>query len=123
VQSLALSTLKITIMTLPIKLVQAFAMATICFTIVACKKEKNTTSKAVITGFDKRLCACCGGLVINFEGDTSFNSSNYYLVINKPEEFGIAYDSQFPIYVNVDWEKISDGCLGKEIKINKLERR
>lgn len=65
----------------------------------------------------------CGGLVINFEGDTAFDSNNYYLIINRPEEFGITFDSQFPIYVKVNWEKVPNGCLGREIKINKLVRR
>jgi hypothetical protein len=118
-----MSVLKMTIMKFRIKLLKALAIATIGFAVVSCKKESNTKYKAVITGFDMRYCACCGGLVINFEGDTSFNSNNYYLIVNKPEEFGITYDSKFPIYVNVDWEKVPNGCLGREIKINKLVRR
>lgn len=110
-------------MKLQIKWVKVFAAACICLVIFSCKKEKDTKGDAVIAGFDKRFCACCGGLVINFEGDTTLYSNNYYLIINKPEEFGIANDSQFPIYVKVDWEKVSNGCLNNEIKINKLERR
>jgi hypothetical protein len=114
-----MSLFKITIM----KLLKALSIVTICFAIVSCNKESNTKHKAVITGFDMRLCACCGGLMINFEGDTTFNSNNYYLIINKPEEFGITYDSKFPIYVNVDWEKVPGGCFDRVIKIIKLERR
>jgi hypothetical protein len=61
------SVVKTIIMKLQIQLFKAMAMVAICFVVFSsCKKECNTKINAVITGFDKRLCACCGGLVINF---------------------------------------------------------
>ena len=34
---------------------------------LSCEKEGNL-DKGIITGFDNRMCPCCGGLLINFKG-------------------------------------------------------
>lgn len=90
--------------------------------LTSCKKEKLSLIPAVITGYDMRKCMCCGGLMINFQNDTTPYSGNFYLVANDPAEFGIDINSSFPVYVEVDWKVDTSGCPGK-IRITQLKKR
>ena len=51
--------------------------------------------KGIITGFDNRMCSCCGGLLINFKGETQSYVGEFYLIQNS-EELGIGRDARFP---------------------------
>jgi hypothetical protein len=81
--------------------------------------------KGIITGFDSRACPCCGGLMINFKGETQPYKGEFYLIQNSPTEFGIGNYSTFPIYVKVNWESVGclQGGLGNLIKVTKFKRR
>jgi len=49
------------------------AIALAFFIVSGCKKSESPATymnNAIITGYDLRLCACCGGLLINFNNDT-----------------------------------------------------
>lgn len=66
----------------------------------------------VITGFDARACPCCGGLMINFKGETQPYKGEFHLIRNNPSELGITNTSTFPIYIKVDWTLQATGCAG-----------
>lgn len=80
---------------------------------------------AVITGYDTRSCPCCGGLMINFNGETEPYKGAFYLIQNNPAEFGVDSATHFPLYVRVEW--INEGCtvgaLGNLITITRYKRR
>ncbi len=93
--------------------------------LFSCKKEYSYESKlrnAIITGFDKRKCACCGGLVINFEGNTQSSQGMEYLIDNNSFEFGIdPVTASFPIACRVEWVPV-DRCVDGFIRITKFKR-
>lgn len=72
------------------------------FPNLSCEKEGKLDS-GIITGFDSRSCPCCGGLLINFKGETQSYVGEFYLIQNSPEELGIGLDADFPMYVKVRW--------------------
>lgn len=89
----------------------------------ACKKEKSYMNSAVITGFDLRTCACCGGLLINFNGDTQSYKGNFFLVSNTASQLGITDSTIFPVYVQVDWVKDTVACMANTITITRFVRQ
>ncbi len=89
----------------------------------SCKKENVTLTNAVITGFDNRACPCCGGFMINFDGETEPYKGNFFLIDNTAAELKIAATENFPINVKVDTAKSSMTCGNNFVHIVKLERR
>lgn len=77
----------------------------------------------VITGFDSRMCPCCGGLMITFSGQIRPYSGDFFLIENKPSEFGFYNSTTFPVSVSVSYQNDSTHCSGKMIKIIKLVKR
>lgn len=89
--------------------------------MTGCKKDNGYTP-AVITGYDLRMCACCGGLMINFDNNPKPYSGPGYDVSNNPDSLGITSTTTFPIYMNVKWEHTPYAC-GNYITITSFERR
>jgi hypothetical protein len=92
--------------------------------ITACRKNKDKwmSETAVITGVDPRTCACCGGLMINFDNSPDKYAKNLSLIDEMPADAGIDFNSTFPIYVKVNW-KVDGNCGTEIIDITKIERR
>ena len=83
--------------------------------LMACKKEKHFMNEGKITGYDMRMCMCCGGYYIDI-------NSNTYRFYDLPENSGIDLtNATLPIYVELDWKKVEPGCLGDEIIVEGLE--
>jgi hypothetical protein len=75
----------------------------------------------IITGSDLRKCACCGGLMINFDGETQPYTGDFKLIENS-SDLGISENDKFPIYAKVEWKSdTTKGC--NNIIITKFERR
>ena len=95
------------------------------FSNLSCEKE-GSLDKGIITGFDSRLCPCCGGLMINFKGETQSYAGEFYLIQNSPEELGIGQDADFPMYVKVRWTQeglnFVPCALGNFIKILSIRK-
>ncbi|XZF14185.1 hypothetical protein ACTHGU_20595 [Chitinophagaceae bacterium MMS25-I14] len=72
--------------------------------LAGCHKGDNTLSKAVITGYDYRACACCGGLMVNLGDNTRQYDSNFYLVSRLPPGSNIGPADTFPIKVYIQWQ-------------------
>ncbi len=99
----------------------------VSLTNLSCKKEKSFMNDGVITGFDTRTCPCCGGLMINFIGETQPYKGAFYLIQNNSSELGIDNNSAFPIYFKVDWTQDRIGCtsgaIGNIIKITRFKKQ
>ena len=70
---------------------------------ISCKKERPYMNDAIITGADMRMCPCCGGLMITFNGESKPYTGDFKLVENGAD-LGITDKDTFPIYVKVDWK-------------------
>lgn len=95
------------------------------FANYSCKKETPkeipNTNDAIITGSDVRMCICCGGLMITFDGETKPYTGNFRRISN-PGALGLTQADTFPIYVNVDWmEDTTNVC--HTILITRIARR
>ncbi len=93
----------------------------------SCKKNtgfmnSDKAKDGVITGIDKRACPCCGGVMINFTGETKSYTGEFYLIDNDISTFGITDTTSFPVNVKATYTPI-EKCEGKHIKITKLVRR
>lgn len=89
--------------------------------IIACQKEIAPNYNAIITGFDARKCACCGGLMINFNGETKPYVGDFKLIDNAAD-LGISENDKFPIYAKVEWEPDTANVCN-HIIITKFERQ
>ena len=95
--------------------------------VSSCKKSGNQASymnNAVITGYDLRLCACCGGLLINFSNDTIPYHGTFYDCDNTPAYLGIDSTTVFPVRLKADWKIDSAVCGGNDhILITRFARQ
>jgi hypothetical protein len=51
----------------------------------SCKKEPAFMAKGIITGYDMRMCPCCGGLMLTFTDKTKPYEGDFFLVDNKEQ--------------------------------------
>jgi hypothetical protein len=86
----------------------------------SCQKEIMPDYNAVITGFDLRKCACCGGLMINFNGETKPYVGDFKLIDNFAD-LSISENDKFPIYAKVEW-KPDTANVCNHIIITKFEK-
>ena len=84
--------------------------------IASCSSEDDLfRSNGKITGIDSRECACCGGYFIEIENIT-------YRFYNLPDNSKLNLGNPtFPIFVNLDWIKDPNACLGDEIIVLNTE--
>jgi len=97
------------------------------FTSTSCNKSNSGTAAmglrdAVITGFDQRLCPCCGGPMINFENNPTPYSGRFYLVENDLSSYGISASSTFPLFVRVEYN-VKEKCGDTVVIISKLVKK
>ena len=82
---------------------------------------------AVITGYDGRMCACCGGLMLNMGDNTEQYVSGYYIIDKLPEGFILDSNTRFPAYVRIDWEQaqaqITPCSTTNHIVVTRIESR
>jgi hypothetical protein len=99
-----------------------FAILLAIGTLSSCKKDKYM-SEGIITGYDVRKCACCGGLMINFDSEKEPYKGDYKLFTNS-QDMGIDYNDNFPIPVKVDWKTINNQCGEHEmITVTRWKRK
>ena len=78
--------------------------------------ETEFESTALISGFDMTLCACCGGWIIDIDGEESEDRFS-----ELPENSGINLETvEFPISVKLNWTESNEYC-GQGIIIESLE--
>jgi hypothetical protein len=106
---------------------KTFAIALIIFLALnfnACdKSDSNYMGAGVVTGYDVRDCACCGGLLINLNSSsTELYSDSTYQIDLVPGNFDIDANTVFPVFINLDYSRNTKKC-GKTIDILKFERK
>jgi len=87
--------------------------------VTSCKYDDLDSLKynSIITGYDMRDCACCGGLMINFENQSQSYQGKFYLIDNLPTDLGIDNNTTFPIYAYVTYTELTK-CSGNIIRID-----
>jgi len=82
-------------------------MLCLSFIMVSCKKtgENPYQSEGVITGYDMRTCAMCGGLEITIKNDTIKNPPAFYEINSDLQQLGINSNAKFPINVSLNWKR------------------
>jgi hypothetical protein len=79
--------------------------------------------EGVITGFDLRDCACCGGVLINLNSNaTELYTDSTYQVDQVPAGLIIDTSTVFPVFIRLDYERNTKKC-GKTIDILRFEKR
>jgi hypothetical protein len=75
------------------------------FIIIACNKEiDDYKSTGTITGYDLRMCICCGGWIIIID-------DGQYLIDTIPDNSDIDLTKEtFPVKVKLDWQLTNNGC-------------
>ena len=99
----------------------AIIFAGFILTTTSCRKNGNNMTEAIVTGYDGRMCACCGGLMITFDGQSRPYSGDFKLIDNSAD-LGFSINEPFPVYVKVSWTEVPNKCNGNYIKVTKLER-
>ncbi len=93
----------------------------ICVVYFSCQKDKGKSfqNDGVITCIDARQCPClvgcpcvCGGLLFHFI-DTVYTTD---IPLDNPGIFKLASNTQFPVYVKIDWQNTTR-CGVTAIKI------
>ncbi len=86
--------------------------------VISCSAQDSLKSNGVITGYDLRECACCGGYFIEID-------STKYRFDQLPDstEFVIPNNPEFPINVTLDWYPDSSACLGDEIIVTAIKEK
>jgi hypothetical protein len=85
------------------------------------KEEYTYMGEGVITGFDPRDCACCGGLLINLNSSsTELFTDSTYQIDNVPGNFPIDVNTIFPVFISLDYKRTGALC-GKTIDITRFE--
>jgi hypothetical protein len=112
-------------MILKIKKTSLFIIEIISLLILTCCQksvDNNVMKDAIITGYDIRLCPCCGGLMVTFNNNPIPYSGEFYLVNDLPNKSGIDNNTKFPLYVRITWRYNIKICGGtKFIDILELE--
>lgn len=76
--------------------------------VIGCRKTDEQPvyqSKGIITGYDLRMCAMCGGLEIRIKNDTTKNAPPFYEINASLQQLGINENTPFPINVNLNWKR------------------
>jgi len=81
------------------------------------REQSDYQSEGTITGYDYRMCMCCGGWFVEIDDST-------WRFDQVPEGFTINLDSiTFPFPIYLDWEKKDPSCLGDEIVVKRMIAR
>jgi hypothetical protein len=88
----------------------------------SCQKEDKYMADAILTGYDARSCACCGGLMVTFNGETQPYSGEFKLIKNT-DAIGISSNARFPIHVELDWTTDSTKCFGNYITVTRIRKQ
>lgn len=100
-----------------IKLILILCISVI--SLLSCEKESSENTpetNAIIQGYDLSLCACCGGWIINIEGNEDRDRFSQL-----PANSGIDLDkAEFPLSVKIEWSE-SDAFCDRGIIIESIQ--
>ena len=85
--------------------------------LLACDSDENMKfSKGTIKGYDLTLCGCCGGYLIEIDGET-FRFFDEDIQGNNPFTSG---DMDYPVHVLIEWSPKTGECAGMRINVQKV---
>lgn len=89
----------------------------VVISFLACGKDEGYEN-AIIDGYDLRLCACCGGLLIKITDEKTYQWYQHN------EKFDITTKSTFPMKVKIKFHHLVSSCAASDgiIEITKLEK-
>lgn len=86
--------------------------------LTACKKNIDTSySDGIITGFDARMCMCCGGYFIKID------TLQYRFYENPDTNIIKTNGAIFPIFVRLKWKLKDNACMPDLIDVLQMEKR
>lgn len=81
-------------------------------------EEIDIWTSAIITGQDARRCMCCGGFMITFSDNPTPYEAEFVSwqedFQSIDDRFGITADSDFPLYVEIQYQLVENPCKGWE---------
>ena len=108
-------------MSLFIKLVAA-SLSLLLTSTVACKKhEGNYMSSGTLKGYDMAACACCGGLLMEIDGDTASQAERIIRFANATD-WGFTEAETYPVRVRFDYVLLQNFCGRRVINVTRLRR-
>ncbi len=88
----------------------------IFFFVSCCTSETEFGSRGIITGPDLRMCACCGGWMIQIDSGT-------YVFDSLPVGSAIILEKEsFPLAVWLDWHLKPNGCPVNRIIVERIRK-
>ncbi len=100
-----------------------FVLTALLFIGINCSKKESLSpdaSDAVITGFDLTECGCCGGFIVNIVNTPPYSTS--FLAKELPSGSNINSNSDFPVYVKIEWQADTTEC-DRNIIITRLQKK
>lgn len=80
-------------------------------------------AKGVITGYDFKLCPCCGGLLINLNSDsTELYTVDTRYIDKHPDNLVLDSTTVFPLFIWLDYTNSIANC-GQAIDITRFGYR
>ena len=85
-----------------------------------CSDADDGLTDATLSGYDLRLCACCGGVLVQLD----HNQKDTYQWQQRNENFGIKPTDTFPLKVKIKYHFLANTCVASagEIQITELIR-
>ena len=87
--------------------------------LTTCNNDKKEESmvKGVLTGYDYRMCECCGGWLINLNSDsTEMYTFDTRFIDKYPANLKLDSTTVFPVFIRLDYTDSPANC-GKAINI------
>jgi hypothetical protein len=86
-------------------------------------KKDEYMAKGVLTGYDYRMCECCGGWLINLNSDsTEMYTFDTRFIDKYPANLKLDSTTVFPVFIRLDYTDSPANC-GKAIDITRFEHR
>ncbi len=88
--------------------------------LIGCSKGAEDKIGATIEGYDLRLCACCGGLLVKPD-DQPGSTFQWY---QKNGNFNVTFEDKFPLRVWIRYHHLAQSCVASdgEIEITELSK-
>src|SRR5438874_2362917 len=98
----------------------AGAMTVMALVAVSCRKDESYMNNAELTGWDLRMCPCCGGITLTIDNVPNPNGYSFFLTGYLPAGFNLGTNPKFPIAVKIDWKMDTTHCFGNYITITRI---
>ncbi|MFZ1748722.1 MAG: hypothetical protein WAU01_00950 [Saprospiraceae bacterium] len=90
--------------------------------MASCQKDTDDYTDVTIQGYDLRLCACCGGLLVEIDAPIDGIHGDVYQWYQKHNKHGITGETKFPVKAKIKFYHLAESCVAStgEIEITDL---